>query len=194
MDIPQEIMNAVKVVTPPTVAKSNKAGVKHNVQKRVIKAINNGLRSTESISSALHITPKQVSAALNKLLHKKAVWYTKREGSSIRRWYVAGTAEPTQVQAPTEQASEAKEKHTRDMMNGKLIRELKATIAELELQNKALREQGNSAINAKIQDALREKEKELWNLESELFDKKAIITYLEEKIVRLQKAFGSIDL
>jgi uncharacterized protein with gpF-like domain len=53
---------------------------------------------------------------------------------------------------------------------GKYAREL-----EVKLEEKS------RSLNA-IEHSLIEKEKEVWNLECEVFDKKAVIKYLEEKL------------
>jgi hypothetical protein len=178
MDLPIEVIEAVKATAePPKAEPKKRAPHKRNLQKRVLHAVTNGLRTAESIANALNITQKAASASLYILCQKEKVYSLKKEGSNILRYYsvsdkpVLGTTDLTK--------KKARKPYTKRVVKVAEPEIRRATKEEVQLmQDKERLAQRISSLEL----TLVEKEKEVWTLECEVFDKKAVIKYLEEKL------------
>jgi len=176
MDLPIEVIEAVKATAePPKAEPKKRAPHKRNLQKRVLHAVTNGLRTAESIANALNITQKAASASLYILCQKEKVYSLKKEGSNILRYYsvsdkpVLGTTDLTK--------KKARKPYTKRVVKvAKAVNVVTPTPKPEHNVTQLLQRLSSLELT------LVEKEKEVWTLECEVFDKKAVIKYLEEKL------------
>lgn len=205
MDIPSNIIEAVKDATPTTTkaTTANKTSPKwvKESSKRVLHAIGNGLRTAASIANALNEPKAKIVSRLWHLKDSGLVHGVKKQGSNEYKYYLT-TDKPTldklnlvkpkrkytkrklttRIDNQTDDLGyDAYGVNTRNTFNsapkedkqvvlGKYIVEVEAKLANV--TNKL----------ALLEIALADKEKEVWTLECEVFDKKAVIKYLEEKL------------
>ena len=188
MDIPSNIIEAVREtkaeIAQPTTAKPRKPYMKES-SKRILHAVGNGLRTATSISHALKEPKHKIQSRLWHLKDQGLLIGEKKQGSLEFKYYL-NTEQPKLGQVDL---TPKKRKYTKrgtkvakvvsvekvvekveQPMLGKYARELEVEVSRLTQRVSAL------------ELSLIEKDKELWTVESELFDKKAIITYLEGKL------------
>lgn len=167
MDLPIEVINAVK--PKPT---ARKPYVK-KLTKRILQAINSGLRTSTSIANALGIEKAKIQSNLHHMKNRGYVHSSKQEGKLEHKYHIAtdkpviGTINLTKKKAVKPKVKVVVPTPTpKPTTDDAQIRQLMAKLTNLE-------------------HTLVEKEKEVWTLECELFDKKAVITYLEGKLFAL---------
>jgi DNA-directed RNA polymerase specialized sigma subunit len=187
MDVPIEVINAVK----PTTAKpkARKPYVK-KLTKRILHAIGNGLRTSASIAKALNVPKAKIQSNLHHIKAKGLVYSSKQVGSVEHKYHlttdkpVLDTLDLTPKKKARKPYAKRATTYNKDGVNTSNsfntppeIR--RATKEEVQLmQDKERLAQRLTALEL----TLVEKEKEVWTLECEVFDKKAIIKYLEEKL------------
>jgi len=164
MDLPIEVINAVKESTPEPKAKYKKRAPKFKkLPNRILQAVGSGLRTSTAIANALNMPKQRVQSSLWNLKSRGLIQATKQEGKTEYKYHlttdkpVAKVAKVAKVVTPV-------------------------TIAVNEMQHDI-----NRYVQriSSLEHTLTEKEKEVWSLECEVFDKKAIIKYLEEKLFQL---------
>ena len=188
MDIPSNIIEAVREtkaeIAQPTTAKPRKPYMKES-SKCILHAVGNGLRTSASIANALKEPKNKIQSRLWHLKDQGLLIGEKKQGSLEFKYYL-NTEQPKLGQVDL---TPKKRKYTKRVakvanvakvekvvekveqpMLGKYARELEVEVSRLTQRVSAL------------ELSLIEKDKELWTVESELFDKKAIITYLEGKL------------
>ena len=174
MEIPNSIIEAVKEPLVQPKPKARKPYVK-KLTKRILHAIGNGLRTSTSIANALNLPKDKIQSNLHHMKTRGYVYSSKQEGKLEHKYHlttdkpVLGTTDLTNKKARKPYGKRVAKvvnvatptpKPTTDDAQ---IRQLMAKLTNLE-------------------HTLIEKEKEVWSLECEVFDKKAIIKYLEEKL------------
>jgi DNA-binding transcriptional MocR family regulator len=159
MDLPIEVINAVKPTAKP---KARKPYVK-KLTKRILHAIGNGLRTSTSIANSLGVDKQKIQSNLCHIKARGLVYSSKQEGKLEHKYHLTTEKPVAKVAKVAKVASVAKPEIRRET-NEEV--QLKQRLSALEL-------------------TLIEKEKEVWTLECELFDKKAVITYLEGKLFAL---------
>jgi predicted transcriptional regulator len=175
MDLPIEVINAVK----PTTAKpkTRKPYVK-KLTKRILHAIGNGLRTSTSIANALNLPKEKIQSNLAHMKNRGQVYSSKQEGKLEHKYHlttdkpVLGTTDLTKKKA---RKPYAKRKAKVATPHPILVETKEDKAFDVEMNRLVQR------LNA-LELTLVEKEKEVWTLECEVFDKKAIIKYLEEKL------------
>jgi DNA-binding transcriptional MocR family regulator len=185
MDLPIEVINAVKP------KKARKPYVK-KLTKRILHAIGNGLRTSTSIANALNVPKAKIQSNLFHIKAKGLVYSSKQVGSAEHKYHLT-TDKPVldklDLTKPKRKYTKRKSTYNKAGVNttnsfntppkeeqptlGKYARELEVKIVNI--TNKL----------TTLEHTLIEKEKEVWTLECEVFDKKAIIKYLEEKLFQL---------
>jgi DNA-binding transcriptional MocR family regulator len=193
MDIPLSVVEAVKETKADLAEqpKTRKPYVK-KLTKRILHAIGNGLRTSSSIANALGVDKAKIQSNLCHIKARGLVYSSKQEGKAEHKYHlttdkpVLGTIDLTKKKARKPYAKR-KSSYNKDGVNtsnsfntptkaepqpmlGKYARELEVKIDHLA-----------SKLNS-LELTLVEKEKEVWSLECEVFDKKAVIKYLEEKL------------
>jgi DNA-binding transcriptional MocR family regulator len=175
MDLPIEVINAVK----PT-PKARKPYVK-KLTKRILHAIGNGLRTSTSIANALGVEKSKIQSNLFHIKNRGLVYSSKQEGKAELKYHlttdkpVLGTTDLTKKKA---RKPYAKRKPKVATPHPILVETKEDKAFDAEMTRLVQR------LNA-LELSLVEKEKEVWTLECEVFDKKAIIKYLEEKLFTL---------
>ena len=185
MDIPSEVINAVKETKADLVLqpKPEKKWVKEST-KRVLHAIGNGLRTASSISHALNEPKAKIVSRLWHLKDSGLVHGVKKQGSNEFKYYLT-TDKPTldklNLDKPKRKYTKRKAKATPLVTPvTTAIKESVERIAELQADNARYIQR-----ISQLELILSDKEKEVWTLECEVFDKKAIVKYLEEKLFAL---------
>jgi DNA-binding transcriptional MocR family regulator len=197
MDIPLSVVEAVKE-TKADLAKQPKKRAPYvkKLTKRILHAIGNGLRTSASIAKALNVPKAKIQSNLHHIKAKGLVYSSKQVGSVEHKYHLT-TDKPVLDQfdlTPKKKArkpyAKRKSSYNKDGVNtsnsfntppkaepqpmlGKYARELEVKVDHLA-----------SKLNS-LELTLVEKEKEVWSLECEVFDKKAVIKYLEEKLFQL---------
>jgi DNA-binding transcriptional MocR family regulator len=194
MDLPIEVINAVKESTPEPKAKpkARKPYVK-KLTKRILHAVGNGLRTSTSIANALGVPKAKIQSNLCHLKTRGLVYSSKQVGSNEHKYHLT-TDKPVldtlDLTKPKRKYAKRKSVYNKAGVNttnsfntppkaepqpllDKYARELEVKLADI--TNKL----------TSLEHTLIEKEKEVWTLECEVFDKKAIIKYLEEKLFQL---------
>jgi DNA-binding transcriptional MocR family regulator len=156
-----------------------------NLTKRILHAIGNGLRTSTSIANALGIDKAKIQS---NLFHMKARGYvqsSKQEGKLEHKYHLT-TEKPVLGTKDLTKRKYTKRKSTYNKAGVNTTNSFntppKPTKEEVELSQQV--DRLSQRLNA-IEHTLIEKEKEVWTLECEVFDKKAIIKYLEEKLFQL---------
>jgi hypothetical protein len=186
MDIPSAVIEAVKETKQDLVVKpkARKPYVK-KLTKRILHAIGNGLRTSTSIGNALGVEKAKIQSNLWHMKTKGLVYASKQEGKSELKYHLT-TDKPMldtlNLDKPKRKVRVVKHKADDYIslakaepqpMLGKYARELEVKIDHI------------TSKLAQLEVILADKEKEVWTLECEVFDKKAIIKYLEEKLFAL---------
>ena len=179
MDIPSAVIEAVKETKQDLAVKpkARKPYVK-KLTKRILHAIGNGLRTSSSIANALGVDKAKIQSNLCHIKARGLVYSSKQEGKAEHKYHlttdkpVLGTTDLTKKKARKPYGKRAVKvvKVEPQPMLGKYARELEVKVDHLA-----------SKLNS-LELTLVEKEKEVWSLECEVFDKKAVIKYLEEKL------------
>jgi len=208
MDIPSNIIDAVKQSKP---TKTAPKWVKES-SKRVLHAIGNGLRTAQSIANALNEPKAKIVSRLWHLKDSGLVHGVKKEGSLEYKYYLT-TDKPTldKLDLTPKKRKYTKRKVTTRTANPiqfydddgvntgntfntpPKLEPLTPLAKNLQAYAKELETKLTNVTNklAQLELALTEKEKEVWTLECEVFDKKAVIAYLESKLsVVLAKGVG----
>jgi hypothetical protein len=194
MDIPLSVVEAVKETKADLAEqpKTRKPYVK-KLTKRILHAIGNGLRTATSVSNALGVDKTKIQSNLWHMKNKGLVYASKQEGKAELKYHLT-TDKPVldtlNLDKPKRKYAKRKSTYNKDGVNtsnsfntppkaepqpmlGKYARELEVKVDHLA-----------SKLNS-LELTLIEKEKEVWTLECEVFDKKAVIKYLEEKLFQL---------
>jgi DNA-binding transcriptional MocR family regulator len=189
MDIPLSVVEAVKE-TKADLAKQPKKRAPYvkKLTKRILHAIGNGLRTSTSIANALGVDKAKIQSNLCHIKARGLVYSSKQEGKLEHKYHlttdkpVLGTTDLTKKKAKVKNKYEfsgkaiptakprSLEKVEPQPMLGKYARELEVKVDHL------------ASKLSSLELTLVEKEKEVWSLECEVFDKKAVIKYLEEKL------------
>jgi DNA-binding transcriptional MocR family regulator len=190
MDLPIEVIQAVKeATTEPTTQPKKRAPYVKKLTKRILHAIGNGLRTSTSIANALNVPKAKIHSNLAHMKTRGLVYSHKQVGSNEHKYHLT-TDKPVldklDLNKPKRKYTKRKSVYNKDGVNtsnsfntppkveqpllGKYSRELEVKLADI--TNKL----------TTLEHTLIEKEKEVWTLECEVFDKKAIIKYLEEKL------------
>lgn len=185
MDIPSEIINAVKETQADmaTAKPKRKARKMSPLTSRILKAIGNGLRTTSSIAKELGVEKVKVLSNMGHLKASGRVISVKKPHSTEHKYFLA--TEKSEFEGVNIDIK-PKRKYTKRVAKvAKVVKnELTAEQAKaiVEMNHKL-----NSMTSklASLELALAEKDKEIWTLECEVFDKKAVIKYLEEKLFAL---------
>ena len=194
MDLPIEVIEAVKTATTePTTQPKKRAPYVKKLTKRILHAVGNGLRTSTSISRALNVEKSKIQSNLWHMKAKGLVYASKQAGSNEHKYHLT-TDKPVLEKLDLtikKKRTYTKRKttynkagvNTTNSFNtppkaeqpllGKYARELEVQVANL------------TGKLTSLEHTLIEKEKEVWTLECEVFDKKAIIKYLEEKLFKL---------
>ena len=169
MEIPSEVIEAVKPAVKP---KARKPYVK-KLTKRILQAIGSGLRTSSSIAKALNLPKAKIQSNLCHMKARGLVESTKQEGKVEHKYHLAKGKYEFSGKAIPMAKPRSLEKVAPQPMLGKYARELEVKIDHI------------TSKLAQLEVVLAEKDKEVWTLECEVFDKKAIIKYLEEKLFAL---------
>ena len=191
MDIPLSVVEAVRE-TKADLAEQPKARKPYvkKLTKRILHAIGNGLRTSTSIANALGVPKAKIQSNLFHIKARGLVYSSKQVGSVEHKYHLT-TDKPVldklDLTKPKRKYTKRKSTYNKDGVNtsnsfntppkaepqpmlGKYARELEVKVDHL-----------TSKLNS-LELTLVEKEKEVWTLECEVFDKKAVIKYLEEKL------------
>ena len=183
MDIPNSIIEAVKEPLAQPKPKARKPYVK-KLTKRILQAIGSGLRTSSSIAKALNLPKAKIQSNLCHLKARGYVESTKQDGKVEHKYHLTKgktvlRAEPKRKSTynkdgvNTSNSFNTPPKVAPQPMLGKYARELEVKVDHI------------TSKLAQLEVVLAEKDKEVWTLECEVFDKKAIIKYLEEKLFAL---------
>jgi DNA-binding transcriptional MocR family regulator len=183
MDLPIEVIEAVKEVsfTSPKEPKKRAPYVK-KLTKRILHAIGNGLRTSTSIANALNVPKAKIHSNLAHLKTRGLVYSHKQVGSNEHKYHLT-TDKPVldklDLTKPKRKYTKRKSTYNKAGVN------TSNSFNTPPKEDKAFDVEMNRLVqrlNA-LELTLVEKEKEVWTLECEVFDKKAIIAYLESKLL-----------
>jgi predicted transcriptional regulator len=191
MDIPLSVVEAVKE-TKADLAKQpvKRAPYAKKLTKRILHAIGNGLRTSTSIANALNLPKEKIQSNLAHMKNRGYVYSSKQEGKLEHKYHlttdkpVLGTTDLTKKKAKVKNKYEFSGKAIPTAKPRSLEKVTPHPILTNTKEDKAFDVEMNRLVqrlNA-LELTLVEKEKEVWSLECEVFDKKAIIKYLEEKL------------
>lgn len=194
MDIPSEVLNAVKETQADLATPKKRAPYVKKLTKRILHAVGNGLRTATSIANALGVDKQKIQSNLWHMKAKGLVHASKQVGKLELKYHLT-TDKPVldqldlTIKKKVKKAVKRKTVYNKAGVNttnsfntppkepqpmlGKYARELEVKLSEI------------TGKLAHLEQALAEKDKEVWTLECEVFDKKAIIKYLEEKLFAL---------
>jgi DNA-binding transcriptional regulator GbsR (MarR family) len=188
MDIPSAVIEAVKETKADLAQpkpKARKPYVK-KLTKRILQAIGSGLRTSSSIANALGVPKAKIQSNLCHMKARGLVESSKQDGKVEHKYHlttdkpVLGTIDLTKKKVRKVRVVKRKAddyislaKAEPQPMLGKYARELEVKIDHI------------TSKLAQLEVVLADKEKEVWTLECEVFDKKAVIKYLEEKLFQL---------
>jgi DNA-binding transcriptional MocR family regulator len=185
MDLPIEVINAVK----PKL-KARKPYVK-KLTKRILHAVGNGLRTSASIAKALNVPKAKIQSNLCHLKTRGLVYSSKQVGSLEHKYHLT-TDKPVldklDLTKPKRKYTKRKSTYNKAGVNTsnsfntppKVVTPVTVAVNEMQKDIDRLIQRISN-----LEVTLTEKEKEVWTLECEVFDKKAIIKYLEEKLFQL---------
>jgi predicted transcriptional regulator len=188
MDLPIEVIEAVKTATTePTTQPKKRAPYVKKLTKRILHAVGNGLRTSTSIANALNVEKSKIQSNLWHMKAKGLVYASKQVGSNEHKYHLT-TDKPVldklDLTKPKRTYTKRKSTYNKAGVNtsNSFNTPPKPTQAEVQLQadlDRMMQRISNLEVT------LTEKEKEVWSLECEVFDKKAVIKYLEEKLFQL---------
>lgn len=189
MDIPNTIIEAVRETKSDLVEqpkpKARKPYVK-KLTKRILHAIGNGLRTSSSIARALNVPKEKIQSNLFHIKAKGLVYSSKQVGSTEHKYHLT-TDKPVldtlNLDKPKRKYTKRKSTYNKDGVNTSNSFNTPPK-AELTTEQAKAIVQMQQRLTA-LEQSLVEKEKEVWTLECEVFDKKAVIKYLEEKLFQL---------
>ena len=215
MDIPSEVITAVKETKADLVV-TEKAPTQKWVKestKRVLHAVGNGLRTASSIANALGEPKAKITSRLWHLKDKGLLHATKKQGSNEYKYYLT-TDKPTLAKFDL---TKPKRKYTKRKVTSRTANpadfydedgvntgntfnsapKVAKPKDEQVMLNRYIRELEMKLHNitnklSLLEMALADKDKEMWTLECEIFDKKAIIKYLESKLTIAVDTKGTI--
>jgi predicted transcriptional regulator len=174
MYVPNTIIEAVKETKADLAEQPKKrAPYVKKITKRILHAIGNGLRTPTSIANALGVPKAKVQSNLSHMKTKGLVYSHKQTNSNEHKYHITtdkpvlGTTDLTKKKARKPYAKRA------------------VKVVEPEIRRETNEEVRLKQRLSALELTLVEKEKEVWTLECELFDKKAVITYLEGKLFAL---------
>lgn len=183
MDIPSNIIEAVRETKADlTTSKPTQKKWFKESTKRILHAVGNGLRTASSISHALKEPKAKIQSRLWHLKDQGLLIGEKKQGSLEFKYYL-NTEQPKLGQIDL---TPKKRKYTKRVAKVAKLPPVKETT--LTAENAKTIVQMQMDIDrfmqriSNLEVMLTEKEKEVWTLECEIFDKKAIITYLEGKL------------
>lgn len=157
----------VKTVRQPSVKK---------LTKRILHAIGNGLRTSTSIANALGLPKAKIQSNLHHMKARGHIYSSKQAGKLEHKYHLT-TEKP--VLGTTDLTKKKARKPYTKRVKAEVCMPRRETKEEVQL--KIEKAQLSQRLNA-LEQCLVEKEKEVWTLECEVFDKKAVIKYLEEKL------------
>jgi hypothetical protein len=163
MDLPIEVIEAVKATAEP----KKRAPYVKKLTKRILHAIGNGLRTATSVSNALGVDKQKIQSNLWHMKTKGLIYASKQEGKAELKYHLT-TDKPV---LDTLNLDKPKRKVVK-MVNVVTPEIRRETAEEVQLKQRI----------SSLELTLIEKEKEVWTLECDVFDKKAVIKYLEEKL------------
>jgi DNA-binding transcriptional MocR family regulator len=185
MYVPNNIIDAVKETKADLAQPKSKAPYVKKITKRILHAIGNGLRTSTSIANALGVDKAKIQSNLHHMKSRGLVYSSKQEGKLEHKYHlttdkpVLGTTDLTKKKA-RKPYTKRKSTYNKDGVNTS-----NSFNTPTELRRETKEEvQLKQRLHA-LELTLVEKEKEVWTLECEVFDKKAIIKYLEEKLFQL---------
>lgn len=182
MDLPIEVIEAVKEVsfTSPKEPKKRAPYVK-KLTKRILHAIGNGLRTSTSIANALNVPKSKIHSNLSHMKNRGLVYSHKQAGSNEHKYHLT-TDKPVLDTLDLTPKKKARKpyKARAPKVDNELVSHQAKSIVQLQADLDRMMQRISS-----LEHTLTEKEKEVWTLECEVFDKKAIIKYLEEKLFQL---------
>ena len=186
MDIPSEVINAVKETQADmaTAKPKRKARKMSPLTSRILKAIGNGLRTTSSIAKELGVEKVKVLSNMGHLKASGKVISVKKPHSTEHKYFLS-TEKPAfeGVNIDIKPKKKRKVRVAKVAKVAKVVSVDKETLTKLNDATQKLNSITNQLANLEL--ALAEKDKEVWTLECEVFDKKAVIKYLEEKLFAL---------
>jgi DNA-binding transcriptional MocR family regulator len=191
MDLPIEVINAVKETTaePKAKPKARKPYVK-KLTKRILHAIGNGLRTSTSIANALNVPKAKIQSNMCHLKTRGLVYSSKQVGSLEHKYHLT-TDKPVLDKLDLTPKKKARKPYAKrkSVYNEAGVNTTNSfnTPPKPTAEEQALKQDVDRLIQriSNLEVTLTEKEKEVWTLECEVFDKKAIIKYLEEKLFQL---------
>jgi hypothetical protein len=199
MDLPIEVINAVKTTaeppkveptaTPKPKARKKKVVKNKKITTRILSAIGRGLRTATAIANDLDADKFAVQNTLWNMKSRGSILGTKKDGKEQKYYLLSEGKEGTPV------AKKARKPYTKRV--AKVV-----NVVSKDTYNKDGVNTSNSFNTpptpkpehnvpqllqrlSALELTLVEKEKEVWSLECEVFDKKAVIKYLEEKLFQL---------
>jgi hypothetical protein len=194
MDLPIEVINAVKQPTPepkaeptPVAKKPRKKKVIRNkkITTRILNAMGRGLRTATAIANDLGADKHAVQNTLWNMKSRGSILGTKKDGKEQKYFLlsegssVGATPKPKRTYTKRKSAYNEAGVNTTNSFNTPP----KENINRVSEMQKDIDRLIQRISNLEV--TLTEKEKEVWTLECEVFDKKAIIKYLEEKLFQL---------
>jgi DNA-binding transcriptional MocR family regulator len=184
-----DLHNVIEVKETTAEPKKRKPYVK-KLTKRILHAIGNGLRTSTSIANALNVPKAKIQSNMCHLKTRGLVYSSKQVGSLEHKYHLT-TDKPVLDTLDLTPKKKARKPYTKrkSVYNEAGVNTTnsfntppKPTKTEVELNQNI--DRLVQRLNA-LELSLVEKEKEVWTLECEVFDKKAIIKYLEEKLFTL---------
>jgi predicted transcriptional regulator len=190
MDLPIEVIQAVKeATTEPTTQPKKRAPYVKKLTKRILHAVGNGLRTSTSISRALNVDKSKIQSNLWHMKAKGLVYASKQAGSNEHKYHLT-TDKPVLEQLDLtikKKRTYTKRKTTYNKAGVNTTNSFNTPPKENINRVSEMQKDIDRLIQriSSLEHTLTEKEKEVWTLECEVFDKKAIIKYLEEKLFQL---------
>lgn len=192
MDLPIEVIEAVKQPTPqptpevkptPVAKKPRKRKVIKNkkITERILNAMSRGLRTATAIANDLGANKHAVQNTMWNMKSRGAILGTKKDGKE-QKYYLLSEKGSVDV-TPKKVAVKPKSVYNKAGVNttnsfNTPPRENVNRVSELQKDIDRYVQR-----ISQLELSLVEKEKEVWTLECEVFDKKAIIAYLESKLL-----------
>ena len=184
MDLPIEVIEAVKPKAEP----KKRAPYVKKLTKRILHAIGNGLRTSTSIANALNVPKAKIHSNLAHLKTRGLVYSHKQVGSNEHKYHLT-TDKPVldklDLTKPKRKYTKRKSVYNEAGVNttNSFNTPPKENINRVAELQKDIDRYVQRISNLEI--TLIEKDREVWTVECEVFDKKAIIKYLEEKLFQL---------
>jgi predicted transcriptional regulator len=191
MDLPIEVIEAVKTATTePTTQPKKRAPYVKKLTKRILHAVGNGLRTSTSISRALNVEKSKIQSNLWHMKAKGLVYASKQAGSNEHKYHLTTdkpVLEKLDLTIKKKRKPYAKRKSVYNEAGVNTTNSFNTPPKENINRVSEMQKDIDRLIQriSNLEVTLTEKEKEVWSLECEVFDKKAIIKYLEEKLFQL---------